>query len=397
MSVLNKTLIGIVTVFTVASIGVTYYAINNENKNKNEEKQVDTIINEPEYGDVIVNENIKKRVNDNAKGFTSVMDMLTSNPVSVDGFSGPTVLIGLKDKTVEKKINEKIKKDLGGNFSISANYNDVISVTNDFSVTNSSKFLTFRLDTGDVLKFEDLFTSGANIVSFLSNGIYKKLAHDACVVKGGMGYRDCKEKDTAKFDYAAIEDESFRLINYYKLNGVEYFGIVGGYVYFKLDNKWFKTYIGDCYKEIAVYNRFKSTTYLYEKQFDEKRVFTAFGGGISYMHKKVTDSVYVEVSEKSDMNHDDVAKINDVIELVKNMANKNKKGYYLSINFNVTWVNDELVEGINANLFEADLDYFINNIEKDIIEIYRPTGQGAAPSMVYELGENSNYKQVDVQ
>jgi len=395
MSVLNKTLIGVVTVFTVASISVTYYAINNQDKSKSEKKQVEPIIKEPEYGNVIVNEYVEKRVNDNAKGFTSVMDTLTPNPVSlVYNGNGGFVLSGLKDKSVENKINEAIKKDFPNGFpNMAANYNDVISVTdNPTPYQGSSKFLNFRLDTGEVLKFEDLFTSGANIVSFLSNGIYKKLAHDACTVKGSNLHLNCQEKDTAKFDYVAIEDELFRLINYYKLNGVEDFGIAQGYIYFKLDNKWFKTYMGDCYKDISLYNRFKSTTDLYEKQSDDKNIITVFGVArySTYMHKKVTDNVYVEVTNMNSITVD-ATELNSIIESVKNMATKNKNGYYLSILLG----NGE--ESMDVRLFEANLDYFITNIEKDIIEAHRPVGQGAASIISYELGENSNYKLVSVQ
>jgi len=412
MSRFNKILISIVTVFTVASIVVTYYVINSNSQNNknNEEKQVEPIIKEPNYGDIIVNENANKRVNDNVKGFSSFLDTLLFNPITLDNQG---VLFGLKDKAVEKSITAAIQKELTSNkVSIETNYNNVISV--GYSELNNPiilKFLTFRLDTGEKLKFEELFTSNANIVQFLSLGIYETLVWQACDNNMSIGGRYCDEKATSDIDYVAIEEESFRLINYYKTNGISEFGISQGYIYFSIDSKWYKTFIGDQYKDIAVYNRFNSNKAIYEKSVNNRRVSTVFGrtvwtgvyssslfeslenGDIYYRHEKLKDNLYVEIIE---MSLDDNTRKNmeSVIVNVKDKASNNsEKAYYL--------IGIPAYDGTSMefSLFEAEYNYFKNNIEEVISKVYKKTSTGLFPDIFskYELEKNENFKKTSIQ
>jgi len=365
MSRLNKILISIVAVFTVASIGVTYYVINNQSNKKSEEKEVEPIIKEPDYGDIIVDENTNKRVNDNAKGFTSFIDPIIINPIT---FLEDGSVSGLKDKNVQKRINDVIKSNKG---SVGSNYNNVLSISYYDENRYVSRFLTFRLDTGEELKFEELFTSDADISKILSLGIYENMAWDACEpLENGVKY--CDDVNTTKIDYAAIEDETFRLINYYKANGVKDFGISDGYIWFKIDKEWFKTYIGDCYQDVAVYNRFKAKTDIYEKTIDSKKQATIFGKTITnlnysiydYRHEKIADNVYVEIFEDCSFCGNDGALFRSNVETAINKAktyasNNKNKGYYLY--------------GLPSNdgtftLKEMDIKYFNGDLEKDIIK-----------------------------
>ena len=361
MSRFNKILISIVAVFTVVSIGVTYYVINNENNN--EEKKFEPIIKEPDYGDIIVNKNAEKRVNDNVKGFTSFVEPIIINPIT---FLEDGSISGLKDKNVQKKINDVIKSNKG---QTGSSYNNVLSIQYySYEARNNDWFLNFRLDTGEELKFEELFTSDADISKILSFGIYETMAWDACEpMENGVKY--CDDMNTTKIDYAAIEDETFRLLSYYKANGVKDFGISDGYIWFKIDKEWFKTYIGDFYKDVAVYNRFKANASIYEKPIESEKQATIFGRTIpslnyiyDYRHEKIADNVYIEIFEDCSFcgNDENLFRnnIENAINKVKNYAINNKnKGYYLY--------------GLPTDRFtlmEMDIKYFNDGLEKDIIK-----------------------------
>lgn len=105
---------------------------------------------------------------------------------------------GLKDKTVEQKINDRILETInsvtaeankavsaGSNrvdMVISANYFNLLSVYFSYSSYENSRYvyhtipLTFDLNTGAELTFDDLFSENANVTGILYNGFYNELS-----------------------------------------------------------------------------------------------------------------------------------------------------------------------------------------------------------------------------
>ena len=383
---MKKLMIGILIIIMIGCIGFTTYMINKE------PDKVEPIYEKADYGDVIIGTPIDRRIKDDVRGFSSFLDPMVKNPVTVLSFEA-NMLSGLKDKTIEKKINTEINKDrMSGGVSYDVtNYSNVLSIVHNDSNGKHVRFSNFRLDTGERLKFEEIFTSDANIVQFLATGIYETLAFNSCP-NYGFG-RSCSEKDTAKINYEAIEEETFRLVNYYKMNGIKEFGIDHGYVYFKIDNStWFRTYIGDYYKDVALYNRFKSKTDIYEKSINVEKYDTVFGRSYwLYMHKKLSDNLYIEAYGDA-LNSETNANLNNTIAKVKSMASKNSnKAYYLVFNnvFGDNWVT--------INLFEADRNYFDENIQGFIIKSYKHINNSAPTDVSDYFKDNKNFKKINIQ
>ena len=377
MTKLNKLLIGILVVIMFGCISFTAYMITRE------PAKMEPINEKADYGDIITGSREDKKVKDDAKGFTSFIDPIVRNPIIFSspeyGVDGLISISGLKDKTIEKQINSEINKDKikSGISYLESNNSNIISIVhrNDRSVIE--KFSNFRLDTGERLEFEDIFTSNANIIQILTSIIYRGLVWNSCdkFFSDSYGapatFRRCEEKDTAKIDYVAIEEESFRLINYYKINGIKDFGIDRGYIYFKIDKTWFKMYIGDFYTEVALYNRFKDKTNIYDKPIDNEKYDTVFGRAFDfYIHEKITDNFYV-MSSLEPVNSKIKSNMDSVIAKVKNMANKNSnKAYYLEFGSSH---GDDTEDDFHVDLFEIDRSYFDKNIEKSTIESFRTT------------------------
>ena len=98
---------------------------------------------------------------------------------------------GLKDAAVEEKINDRIKavaselrklnSERVADFSVKANYFNVLSiVARQYHNVNGidelvERYLTFDLNTGDELSFDDLFPEGINYVPLFYNSFYTSL------------------------------------------------------------------------------------------------------------------------------------------------------------------------------------------------------------------------------
>ena len=390
MSVLNKILMGALAIFIVSATLFTWYMINKE------PAKMEPIYEKADYGDIITGSREDKRVKDDVKGFVSLWDSLFDNPIAVDWNVG--TISGLKDKAVEKKINTEINKDRvsNGNSWGITNVSDILCVAHQDSNYKIVKYSNFRLDTGERLKFEDIFTKDADITQFLVTGIYRTLIHDMCPYDQRFAGKNCSETDTAKFDYTAIEEETFRLVNYYKMNGIKEFGIERGYIYFQIENDtWFKTYIGDHYQDVALYNRFKSKTSLYEKPIDNKNCSNVFGRQSCSALKKINDNVYVDISRFFVTNAMEL-RINTAINSVANMVTKNtNKAYYLS-----GVADGEGADGglVTLTLLEADRDYFIKNIDRLIIEVYMHENDPRFGNSGNDITRyDSNFKKVNIQ
>jgi len=119
----------------------------------------------------------------------------TTNPLTFSAIEkektwGVHTISGLKDKTVENKINNRIMQTAsrlndgvsGQNdihMEIAANYFNVLSFYLDLSDNNGDRhyeYFTFDLNTGDELHFDDLFSANINLTSLLFKDFYDSLA-----------------------------------------------------------------------------------------------------------------------------------------------------------------------------------------------------------------------------
>lgn len=126
---------------------------------------------------------------------TYVANPLTFTQVEEGTLNGIYLISGLKNKSVEDKINNRIKEAADTVCSklaqciddmrmvITANYFNILSAYifqydyySDNTISRQYEYLTFDLNTGDELSFDDLFPKNANIPSLLFKSFYDGLS-----------------------------------------------------------------------------------------------------------------------------------------------------------------------------------------------------------------------------
>lgn len=164
---------------------------------------------EEEKNQLSIKSEYHQNVNDNAPG-TNLEDFYDENDLiwekieySEDTIEGSYYQIkGLKNKEVEKKINDKLKTSAittaKNRYSLSeykenklkfkqykmSSFSNVISVANIENnesynyYDKNNTFENFDLNTGNELKVEDLFTKDAEILNIIRKSFYKTLGED---------------------------------------------------------------------------------------------------------------------------------------------------------------------------------------------------------------------------
>ena len=163
-------------------------------------------------------------------------EVLIDSPYSSEYYSKGTVryaqISGLKDKDMESRINtllknkalEKMYKYLDDpnvmrvdvDTYVYGNFSNLLSIEVFTSLTLPDKdeygyhlydsdveYFNFRLDTGEQIKFKDLFVEGTSIKSILSQAIYRELAWNY------MAVDDEFNEDLTNTDYSEIETKVF--------------------------------------------------------------------------------------------------------------------------------------------------------------------------------------------
>ena len=212
---------------------------------------------------------------------------------------------GLKDKNIEKMINDTLlnaglslqgtpDSHVNGYEMVMGNFGNILSVQVNYSVGNSDyvyKGYNFNLETGEQIRFEDLFVSSAPIASIISDAVLKSAAWtiDKNNNSSGGGYYS----DIANIDFSEAEDIAIKAANYYKeLNGNLNFTVStdGVTIYDMAESilpKNDKMITRHAYIDlseyrdyVAIYKRFASNKDLYEKKLgnDDAYVFVNMQG-----------------------------------------------------------------------------------------------------------------------
>lgn len=324
----NKLLLFIIIFFIIAVIStgiLIYFNLSNKDGNK-----------------VEINNNIKISASEKALAVKALDEMYYPNSIKVkeekytegskvkvsDWYTTDKLTVsylsisGLKDKKVEEKINKLIKDTVLEFYTkeelnqkdvqyisiqayVSGNFSDVLSISIDKYIyryddklnSNSSKGLNIRLDTGESIKFEDLFLRGTNIKSIIANAVYHKYAYENFI-----NLEDDEEYnpviDYSKVDFSTYDDEVSNIINRYEYNGISTFSFTPKDVYLCIAGK--EPYcvtidIEAIYDKVAIYKRFKKDN-LYEKNTTKKQfVFTDIYQDYLYEYGPLDDNLFVDV------------------------------------------------------------------------------------------------------
>lgn len=210
---MKKLFLGIF-VFAVISFAITGLLIKQKNYNNFADKTIENNNNSGETKeDNNINENTKNENNGVQQVKEKTIDIngtYDQNDLKIEEVTDHNEIIGsdikypqingLKNKDVEKKINEDIKLKVNNKFekiyreyninninpymSIKSNFANVISITVDFGYLLNDKYiheyicLNYELLNGESLKFEDLFVQNVDLNNIVRRILYRTVTQE---------------------------------------------------------------------------------------------------------------------------------------------------------------------------------------------------------------------------
>ena len=224
---------------------------------------------------------------------------------------------GLKDKTIENKINQEIaqiKKELNNlpmpkgavekgtvDCYIGANFANVLSITCsrwDFNakkdpVKVGKRFLNYRLSTGEHLKFTDVFTAGTNYNQIIAEAYDYTNANDWKNLHCLDEEYECEMGGLLEPTYSAdYEEEIVKLVTAFKKEKDVEFSFDHKTVTFVIGDQELKFNFEWNYKQLAIYKRFAYDAISYDN--DDKRYGFVFTYAQSTTFGQIKDGVFVD-------------------------------------------------------------------------------------------------------
>ncbi|MCI8290870.1 MAG: hypothetical protein HFJ25_01235 [Clostridia bacterium] len=211
------------------------------------------------------------------------------------------IIDGLKNDIIEQSINEqileKIKKVLDSNnfknnsdssayaeANVVGNFADIISIKVFVRFTESfskNYGINFRLDNGEKLKIDELFTYNAPKKNIITESAYKTFAINYYTNEG-----------LSNEFYGNIESDILRFLMDYNDGKVAEFSFNPMYIEMYREGKTVRIEMKEYPEYMAVYKKFKSTSNLYDS--NEKIIFD-----IPVFTKRI-ENVIADLYEKSD-------------------------------------------------------------------------------------------------
>lgn len=310
---------------------------------------------------------------------------------------------GLKDKEVQEKINKDIKDNVikiynqnkdnpnvkkievymdsytEGNFSdvlsigmrttvlmmnpdsdnkISEYYSQIQYNEEDYKITG----LNYKLESGEKIKFDELFTEDTDIKSILTKAVYEYLSFEYIYNnrQNGDGYFD---GDMDTIEYPEIEDNLIKIMSAYKQNKDINYYFTSTYITTIINGNIINIKMIDNLESLAIFTKFLSKDSLYEEE-NLPKVNYVCKMSISdkaYMYEDISDNIFVEImlyfkeDDENDINKKEVYQdfVNKMIKKIKNNSEKDK-GYIYNIYL------DEYEGKISgeAKVFETDKKYY---------------------------------------
>lgn len=334
---------------------------------------------------------------------------------------------GLKNKTVENKINKEIEhialnwykeeiKNLNEVINVyvsmwnAANFANTLSFDityvakiddNDDGFYQGTKGLNYDLNTGEKISVDKLFTSDAPIENILRKSAYYSF------VSGRI--EDNLAGDLIVANYGEIEDEIVQIINTYKKGKITEFYYTPQMIYLMYTkDKMLTIEMKDFPEYIAIYNRYLSEKSLYENNnLGIKNIYTLanrYNDIYYYQNHQKADNYFIEISIDFQSTQDDeFAKklVQDKIEAIEAEIEKLKQkgienpnnfyilNYYISIYTGPEWTTQQTLTTCweHGNSYEMTVHDFEENIEPIIVEYNRAEEGGGIPDYVYNFSE----------
>lgn len=334
---------------------------------------------------------------------------------------------GLKDKTIENKINKEIEtlalnwykeeiKDLGEVINISVTMWETASFANtiSFELSYTAKIdddddglyygvkgLNYDLNTGEKITIDKIFTDNAPIENILRQSAYYSLV--SCTVEDNLA------GDLIVTDYGDIEDNIVEIINLYK-NGkiTEFTYTPTGVSLLYKGNQMLYIDMEDFTEYIAIYNRYLTDESIYESNdIGIKNLYTLtrrYNDIYYYTNYQNEDNYFIDISIDFQTTQDDefakelvqekILEIEKEIEKVKQKVKENPNefyilNYYISVYTGEDWATKQVLTNYyeRGNSYYMTVHDFEENIEPIIIEYNRQNENGGIPDYVYDFTE----------
>lgn len=411
----SKKLIIFLIIFTIVAILITAGLIYLKNNNNNQNNIL------TDENEVVVEKEEIKLPDESHLAIKSVTELYSENYITIEvkelkygkskdengdevykvNISYPQIS-GLKNKTVQNKINTEIKEKVLSYYDESvlkdkkiesvniyancdANYGDIISVGIRKNIYYTEKDadgytkydyisdgINFNLATGEEILFEEVFVNTANIDQIIQKYLYNALLEK---IKYNTENEEEQEEyiiDYNNADYSDLENEMLKYMKIYRKEGVKSFYLTPKYLYFTIDDLDTEIELEEIMKDIAIYKRFLSKSMLYENINRERRNFYVFTTPMTDYVKEgqYLDNIYIEIH--SYMDNEEIKNENEIIDKFYqkyiDIAKKNpdkayviqgdiylsgfegKKIIYFSNNFSYTTMSKEYYDKNGKNI-----------------------------------------------
>ena len=334
---------------------------------------------------------------------------------------------GLKNKTIENKINKEIEifalncykdeiTDLDEVINISVSMYEAANFANtiSFQLSYIAKIdddddgfyqgfqgINYDLNTGEKITIDKLFTSDAPIENILRRSVYYSFV--SCEIEDNLA------GDLVITDYGDIEDDIAKIINLYKKGKIEkfYYTPSSINICYK-ENQIISIDMKDFSEYIAIYNRYLSDESLYESSdIGIKNLYTLtrrYNNIYYYTNYQNEENYFIDISIDFQSTDDDefakkivqdkIIEIEKEIENVKQKVSENPNkfyilNYYTSVYTGEEWSTQQILTSCyeRGNSYEMTVHDFEENIEPIIIEYARQNEDGGLPDYVYDFSD----------
>lgn len=381
----SKKLIIFLIIFTIIAILITALLISHKNKEKSQD-----ILDMPQEENEIVVENDKTELVDESHlAIKSITELYSENSITIEekeikygkvkDENGEEVykvnitypqISGLKNKTVQDKINKEIKEKVLSYYDenilndekirgfdiwtqCKGNFSDILSISIDvryeynekdkegeYKYEYISKSLNYRLDTGEQILFRDIFLNTTNIEMIVQKNLYMSLLEK---IKYETEEAEKDEEfviDYENADYSEFENEMVNYMRQYREKGISFFYFDNDYLYFGIGDLDIEIDLEEIMQEIAIYRRFLSKENLYEDLNIGRKNLFVFSNMFSNYYKAghYLDNLYIDVSyynyDEEDYNEEESQKEeNEMLDFFLkeyiNIAKNNPKTVYI--------------------------------------------------------------------
>lgn len=452
----TRNLVIFLIIFALICVGITVFLIIKNNNVKDSKNDVN-----------IAKTEVKNNITSDGLGLSSRYETYKENPIKISKvyikkpndnseyreFGCNYIQIdGLANEEIESKINNKIKDEITSWYdstkkqeiitNCTANFGNVISIISTKYQDDKMEHKTFNinLNNGEEIKFNDLFTNTAPMKNILNKSV-----SDSLILDLTEGYQEELDEVTDNPEMSEyireditpereemiknVESTVFKYLAFYNNGGEFVFSFSPRCAYIYKDDDVIKIPMYSYYNNIAIYNRYKNNSNIYDGQYEKKLdpiyneniyVFTSTNDINVERDILLTEAVNVDYFNlyKIDENNlayiriannyfsDDTEKLWNAIEIAKTKIEKyknndNNKAKFICMLINIDEdlsmeINEYTTNGNKTEFYNNIINYFQRGGFEFYVDPAEEYGKKLFNNQKVEYKSNSSYKNADL-